>query len=145
MKKKPKGAQFKHLTALERLIYYQRRIGKKRIRFSTKTNDWEEASSVARLYEEKKGIGRPGCVIVESPTLRDFATRYLEQDAAAALAPSTLASQTYHLSENGPILPMLGGRRLDEISRAILHEWWIAITQIEIEIKKTNRFRSKKT
>ena len=45
------------VTARGGVIYNQRREGGKRIRFSCKTNDWEEAVAVARLHEERKGIG----------------------------------------------------------------------------------------
>src|SRR4029453_1226223 len=111
------------LTARGGMIYYQRRVGKRRIRFSTETNDWEQASAVARLYEEKKGIGHPGFVIVESPKLREFAKRHIEEDTGL-LAATTLVGRRQPLSEGGPIMPFLGDRRIDEITGPVLREWW---------------------
>ena len=55
MRSKPKGAKYRNLTARSGVIYYQRRVSGRRIRFSCETNDWEEAVAVARLYEERKG------------------------------------------------------------------------------------------
>ena len=58
MRIKPKGAKYRNLTARGGIIYYQRRVDGKRIRFSCVTDDWNEAAAVARLYEEKTGTGR---------------------------------------------------------------------------------------
>ncbi len=63
MKSKPKGAKYRNLFARSGVIYYQRRVGGKRIRFSCKTKDREKAVEVARLYEERMGaspLGRIG-------------------------------------------------------------------------------------
>ena len=80
MKRKPSGQKYKNLFARGGVIYYQRRVGGKRIRFSCKTDDWGKAVSVVRLYEERKGIGRLPFSTVEVPTFREFAQRYLEED-----------------------------------------------------------------
>jgi len=74
MKAKPKAAKYRNLRARGGLIQYRRMVAGKLVRFSTNTDDWDAAAAVARLYEERKGIGRPGVVIVESPTLATFAS-----------------------------------------------------------------------
>ena len=52
MKRKPTGAKYRNLTVRKGVIYYQRRVGGKRVRSSCKTDDWQEAAAVARLYED---------------------------------------------------------------------------------------------
>ena len=47
MKRKPSSAKYRNLFARGGVIYYQRRVGGKRIRFSCKTDDWPEAAAVA--------------------------------------------------------------------------------------------------
>jgi hypothetical protein len=59
MKRNPSGLKYRNLFARGGVIYYQRRVGGKRIRFSCKTDDRGKAASVAQLYEEKKGTWRP--------------------------------------------------------------------------------------
>ncbi len=59
MKSKPKGAKYRNLTARSGVIYYERKVDGRRIRFSTTTADWNEAASVRDLYEQRKGIGSP--------------------------------------------------------------------------------------
>ena len=39
MKRKPSGQKYKNLFARSGVIYYQRRVGGKRVRFSCNTND----------------------------------------------------------------------------------------------------------
>ena len=133
MKAKPKGAKYRNLTARDGVIYYQRRVGKRRIRFSCTTDDWETAAATARLYEEKKGIGRPGFVIVEAPTLRAFTKRYLDEDTAH-LAETTLRDRRRYLAQrdeetgekDSRLLAALGDLRLDEIDPPRLRAWWNA-------------------
>lgn len=76
MKKKPRGPRYRSLTARGSVIYYKRVIGGKRIRFSCHTDDWNRASEVARLYEERKGINRLPILPRTIPRLREFAERY---------------------------------------------------------------------
>jgi integrase len=133
VKAKPKGAKYRNLTARGGRIYYQRRVGKRRIRFSCETDDWETAAQAARLYEERKGIGRPGFVIVEAPTLRAFAKRYLEEDTGH-LAETTLHDRRRYLAardeetgeEDGRLMAALGDLRLDALDARRLREWWNA-------------------
>ena len=114
MKKKPTGQKYKNLFARGGVIYYQRRVGGKRIRFSCKTDDWQKAASVARLYEERKGIGRLPFATVEVPTFREFAKRYLEEDTAH-LAETTLSDRRAYLRMEGHLISTFGDLRLDEI------------------------------
>ena len=67
MRAKPRGAKYRNLTARSGVIYYQRRVNGKRIRFSCETNDWGAAAAVARLYEERKGFGRLPFASIEVP------------------------------------------------------------------------------
>ena len=123
MKRKPSGQKYRNLTARSGVIYYQRREGGKRIRFSCKTNDWNEAAAVARLYEEKRGIGRLPMLTVDTPMFRDFAIRYLEEDTSH-LAPTTRGDRYGYLREGGPLAGHFGDRRLDEIGLRELRVWW---------------------
>ena len=125
MKAKPKGVKFRNLIVRGGVIYYLRREAGKRIRFSCKTNDWEQAAAVARLYEDRKGIGKLPFASIEAPRLAEFAERYLEEDTAH-LAPTTLSDRRGYLTADGRILAGLGDRRLGEIGVRELREWWNA-------------------
>ena len=121
MKRKPNAAKYRNLTARGGVIYYQRRVGQQRIRFTCKTDDWGEAAAVARLYEEKKGIGRLPFATVEVPRLREFAKRYLEEDTGH-LALTTLTDRKRYLDPEGRLVSALGGLRLDEGVPSVLGE-----------------------
>ena len=56
MKSKPKGPKFRNLTARAGVIYYQRRVHGKRVRFSCQTDDWERAAAVARRLREAETL-----------------------------------------------------------------------------------------
>ena len=123
MKRKPSGPKYRNLFVRAGVIYYQRRVGGKRIRFSCSTNDWQEAAAVARLYEEQEGIGRLPFATVEVPTFRESAERYLEEDTGH-LAETTLADRRVYLREEGHLLSTFGDLRLDEIGVPQLRLWW---------------------
>ena len=123
MKRKPSGQKYRNLTPRSGVIYYQRRVRGKRIRFSCETNDWDAASAVARLYEERKGFGRLPYATVEVPRLAEFATRYMEEDTAH-LAETTRIERGKLLKAEGPILSVLGERQLNDVTPALLREWW---------------------
>ena len=55
MKKKPKGRKYRNLFNRDGMIYYERRSGSKRVKFSCKTDDWTVAAQVRDLWEEKHG------------------------------------------------------------------------------------------
>ena len=76
------------------------------------------------LFEQRKGIGRLPAPILEVPTFKDFATRYLAEDVSH-LATSTQRDRALHLREGGP-LDYFGERKLDEITPQLLREWWTA-------------------
>lgn len=123
MKAKPKGAKYRNLYARGDAIYYQRLVNGKRVRFSCETADWEVAAATRDEYESRKGIGRVAAPVLEVPTLRDFAPRYLREDTAH-LAATTRRDRPYYLAADGPIVRFLGARQLDEITPALLREWW---------------------
>jgi len=125
MKRKPSSAKYRNLFARGGVIYYQRRVGGKRIRFSCKTDDWGKAAGVAQHYEEQKGIGRLPFSAVEMLTFRDFAKRYLKEDTGH-LAPTTLTDRKRYLDPEGRLLSALGNLRLDELDPPRLREWWNA-------------------
>ncbi len=123
MRKRPKGAKYRNLTARSGVIYYERVVGKKRIKLSTKTDDWNEAAAVRDLYEQKKHIGSAAFHGGDLPTLEEFAQRYLEEDTAH-LAPTTRKDRRSYLREDGPLIGFFGRRKLDDISPPQLREWW---------------------
>jgi len=123
LRAKPTGSQYRNLTARGGVIYYQRHVGGKRIRFSCKTNDWKEAAAVARLYEECKNIGKTPFAIVEVPRFDEFAKRYLEEDTSH-LTATTRSDRDSYLREDGPLVGFFGARRLDEIGVPDLRAWW---------------------
>ena len=123
MKNKPPGPRYRNLYVRSGVIYYQRRISGRKVRFSTKTDSWEEAAAVRDVYEDRKGIGRPGVMLLrEVPRLADFADRYLAEDTQH-LASSTREDRPGYLRPEGP-LGALGSRPLDEITVPVLREWW---------------------
>ncbi len=124
MKAKPRGLRYRNLSARDGAIYYERVWQEKRICFSTKTDQWDEAAAVRDLYEERKGIGRLGTALrVEAPMLAEFAERYLEEDTGH-LAPTTRVERKRALAKEGPILPRLSVLPLDEVVEPVLRAWW---------------------
>jgi integrase len=128
MRAKPKGAKYRNLYArYTDVIYYQRVVEGQRFRFSCRTNDWNEAAAVARLFEEKKGVGRPGFVIVEPPTFAEMARLSVDRERRRreGLAGTTLRDRTRLLqNEDGPVLRLLGALRVDAIEPETLQRWW---------------------
>ena len=49
MKRKPSGQKYRNLYARSGVIYYERRAGGRRIKLSTKTDDWNEAAAFRDL------------------------------------------------------------------------------------------------
>ncbi|MCZ7618763.1 MAG: hypothetical protein M5U32_10825 [Myxococcota bacterium] len=128
---RPEGDRYRNLTRrADGCIYYERVSNGRRIRFSTEEREWEAAVQTREAYERRKGIGRLGAPTPEAPRLRDFAPRYLREDTGH-LAATTRRDRPYYLAEGGPLLRFLGDRRLDEISPALLREWW------NVEIERT--------
>ena len=123
MKSKPKGAKYRNLIDRSGVIYYQREVGGRRIRFSTATTDWNQAAAVRDLYEQRKGIGTAAFSTVEAPTFSEFSGRYLTEDTSH-LAPTTRSDLDSYLREGGPLLGFFGADRLDLITVPRLREWW---------------------
>ena len=144
MKTKPKGQKFRNLTARGGVIYYQRRVGNRRIRFSCKTDTWDEAAAVARLYEEKKNIGTLPFATVEVPTFGEFAQRYLEEDTSH-LAATTLVDRIGYLQPPGPLVSYFSTYRLDEIGAPLIRSWWNGLALAPRAHGKTTKPRSQKT
>lgn len=132
---RPEGERYRNLTRRDDgIIYYARLLDGRRVRFSTKQTEWDRAAAVRSEYEARKGIGSLGAPPLESPRLRDFAPRYLLEDTGH-LAATTRRDRPYYLAPDGPLLRFLGERRLDEITPALLREWW------SIEIERTGSKR----
>jgi integrase len=60
-----------------------------------------------------------------SPLFREFAKRYLVEDTAH-LNSTTRSDRPRYLRKDGPLDRFLADRRLDEITPALLREWWNA-------------------
>jgi len=124
VKAKPRGPKYRNLTPRGGVIYYQRRVGKRRLKISAKTDDWDDAAAFRDLYEAKKGIAHGVAFLpADPPRLSAFVTRYLAEDVAH-LAPTTVADRKNRLRESGPILRGFGHLRLDAITAPMLREWW---------------------
>jgi integrase len=135
MKRKPSGPKYRNLTVRGGIIYYQRVVGGKRIRFSCETGEWDEAARVRDLYEAKKGIGRvPAPILERAPRFHELAERYLK--TATHLAESTRKDRELLLGEGSQLIGYFGERRVDEISRGDLLTWWE--TEIEGRGRSTN-------
>ena len=48
MKSKPTGPKYRNLIVRGSIIYFQRRVGQRRVRFSCKTDDWQLAAEIAQ-------------------------------------------------------------------------------------------------
>ena len=55
MKRKPSGQKYRNLSARSGVIYYQRVVGGKRIRFSCETGEWNEAAPGAAHMVDRTG------------------------------------------------------------------------------------------
>jgi len=97
----------------------------KHVRSSCETDDWARAETVRDLYGAKKGIGRvPAPILEEAPRFKDLAKRYLK--TATHLAESMRADRELHLAEDGQLVAHFEERRVDEIIRGDILEWWEA-------------------
>jgi integrase len=124
MKRRPQGAKYRNLTARGGVIYYERVVSGKRLRFSTATDDWNAAGAVRDLYEERKRIGT-ACPILESPRFLEAADRYL-REATEHLSASTKEDRNSLLGDGGILTRYFSEMRLDAITRPTLLEWWHA-------------------
>jgi len=123
VRRKPKAPKYRNLYARGGAIYYERVVGERRVRFSTKTDDWELAASVRDHYEEVKRIGKVPFLPAAMPRFDEFARRYLEEDTAH-LAPTTRRDRPGYLRQEGPLSHFFASRRLDEIDPRLIFQWW---------------------
>jgi len=95
-------------------IYYQRVVGRKRIRGVAAFRD---------LYEARKGIGRFPVPMLDAPRFADFAQLYLEEDVGH-WAVTTRQNRKRLLGETAPLLSFFGTQRLNEITAGLIRECW---------------------
>jgi len=124
VRKKPKGRKYRNLFARGAAIYYERVVKGRRLRFSTKTSDWDEAAAVRDLWEETTRIGT-AVPFLDAPTFGEIAARYLA-DGMTHLAASTQEDRHWLLRPEGRLARYFGDYRLDDIRRATLLDWWTA-------------------
>ena len=90
------------------------------------------------LYEERKGIGHSLRIPVDAPTFEEFARRYLAEDTHH-LAPTTRYERGLALKPDGAIVSFFEGHRLDDITSALVREWWTLEVQSRGRSTKTGR------
>ncbi|MCH7644347.1 MAG: site-specific integrase [Myxococcales bacterium] len=121
MRKRPKGRKYRSLVARRNVIWVEFTQGGERYRESTSSQDWDYA---AEFRDEMKrnllGLNEP--VEVE-PTFAEFAARYLDE-AMSNLADTTKHDRKAMLDPDGPILSVLGLRKLSQIDDDALLDWW---------------------
>ena len=127
MKAKPKGAKsrYRNLVARGSTIYYERVENGRRVRHTLETDDWTVAAERRDAWEALHGTARAPFIRREVPTLADVTARYLAE-GTLHLAPTTRRDRALTLAADGPVLRTLGAKRLDEITPALLHEWYAA-------------------
>jgi integrase len=123
MKKRPAGRKFRNLYARGGAIYFERVIGDRRIRFSTKTSNWEEAAATRDEYEQKKGLNTAHVLFIDPPTFESFSKRYTDEDTGH-LADTTRSDRDSYLRTDGPLLGFFGKLPLDEIETSLIRIWW---------------------
>jgi len=138
MAKKPKGAKYRNLYVFQGWIYFERVVHGRRYRVNTETTDWNEAALYRDKYEEAKQIGRKTMYAGATPTFAEMTERYLKEDTAH-LATRTRSDRRHYLAKNGLLLPYFGRKRLDEITPAMLREWWGLVIQEAGRATQTGR------
>ncbi|TMA22886.1 MAG: site-specific integrase [Deltaproteobacteria bacterium] len=129
--KRPNSSKYRNLyvPADRTTIWYARVDGGRRIRQNTKSSPdtldgWKEAALFRDKYEERKGIGRVRIDYGRVPTFADLVPRYFESQKFGQLAVTTQYDHRSQLADDGPVVPMLGRYRIDEITVDVLVEWW---------------------
>jgi len=128
MRTKPKGPKYRNLFARDGVIYYQRRVGKRRIRLSCATSIWDEAAAFRDLYEAEKGIGTAGYLhSLEPPTFAEVAEQF-QKTSLHHYSESYRADMKRMLAGEGDtaasMVATLGPRPIDEIRKATLLDWY---------------------
>ncbi len=122
--KRPNGPRYRGLTLRDGTIYADIVIGKRRVKKSLGTSDWQDAARQAQELREKCKTGATATK-APVPTFGESAVKYLAEDTSH-LARTTAGDRARYLRPSGPIVAPLGARRLDEVTPAILREWWNA-------------------
>src|SRR5262249_4833555 len=125
LKRRHQGGKYKNLVRIGGVIYYVRTIDGRRVKKSLETSDWDEARAAADAFEAEFDVNKPGFALPQTPTLGEFAKRYLTENTAH-LAASTLYSRERLLRADGPLLARLGEKPLHEITAADLRAWVVA-------------------
>ena len=141
MRARSRGPKYRNLHARTGgVIYYERVWNGRRYCFSTKTTDWKEAAAVRDLYEQRKGIGLGRVRILEAPTFEEFAERYLAEDVGHLADTSRrLRERELRAGSRGGLLEYLGSKRLDEITKRDIREWWGRYVERRGRSTKTGR------
>lgn len=138
MKKKPSGEKYRNLYARGEVIYYESVTRGRRRRYSAKTDDWDTAAGFRDVLEEKLGVRRLPVYLGEVPRFAPFAARYLEE-ATGDLATTTRRDRTSYLRADGPLLSFFGTRALDEITPAVIREWWGTVVTHQTDGRRRRR------
>lgn len=130
MKAKPKGAKYRNLHARGAVIYFERILDGARVRFSTKTSDWDEAAAVRDLYlkrrSERRAQGRPPCPTfgAAAKSVLDWIDELRESGAVDGFAATTALVHRRSLAADTLLVRSLGAKPLDEIDAPSLRAWY---------------------
>ena len=83
------------------MIYYESLRDGRRIKLSTKTDDWTEAAAFRDLYESRMGSSLAFKSADEVPRFGEFSERYLREETERLLA-TTRRDREGHLRASGP-------------------------------------------
>ncbi len=86
MRVKPKGRKCRNLFARRGVIYYESLRDGRRIKLSTKTDDWTEAAAFRDLYESRMGSSLAFKGADEVPRFGEFSERVSARGDGAPLS-----------------------------------------------------------
>jgi len=145
--KRPKGRRYRNLIAIPRggraIIYYQRRVRRadgsvKTYRRSTGTEDWQLAAKVRDAFAEQEGLAwlapRQALTSGEPPSFADAAADLLAR-GPRGLSACTWEDRERVLGTEGPLVAAFGSIRLDQLSKADLHRWWMDFIEGQRSLK----------
>ena len=137
MRKKPKGTKYRNLFRRGETIYYQRVVGGRRVRISTKESDWDFAAAVRDLYEQQKGINT-STPILDQRLFRNCAKDYLK--TMSNRSGTYRDDHTRMLDpETGLLIQWFGDVPIDMIGRGELLEWWLSEVEGRDRSPRTGR------
>ena len=100
MKPKPKGPQYRNLTAYRGEVWYERTAEGKRHRFSLRTTSWSEAAKLRETFERGSGItAKRSRVAPADRTLGELTDDFLAGEPGEN--PSTMATKRRCSSRGG--------------------------------------------